>query len=191
MNHSLFGKYLNVELRPICSCDLEPLRKWRNDKNATSFLTPIDPITIESQKKWFRDYIVDENIYTFAIVEKEHLNRIVGSVSLYNFRGLVAEIGKIQIGDTEAHGMGIGKKALVICAKIGFEHLGLSLIDGAVHQQNIAAHKNDIAVGFAVVGQKPSVAGGLEDIIEITYDRLKEVNPYVKDIQTSNTGFAD
>ena len=178
MKHQLNAKYESIELRPLVFDDIEKLRIWRNDAIATRFLRPIGHVTKEMQEEWFEKYLVDDDIITFSIVETDALNRMIGSVSIYNFRGKRAEIGKIQIGDPEAHGRGIGKKALVMAIKIGFNLLDLEIIDGAVHQENVSAHKNDMSVGFKIVGTKESVVGGKEDIIEIDIEQAKKANLY-------------
>lgn len=183
MNHQFYGRYKDIELRPLNKGDIEKLRQWRNDSVSTRFLRQVGHITQEMQEKWYKGYLEDNDIFAFAIVEKTKLKRMIGSVAIYNFRGNRAEIGKIQIGDSAAHGMGYGKIALVIVMKIGFELMSLDTIDGAVHQENIPAHKNDIVVGFQIVGSKPSEVGGLEDIIEINYESLKMANKYIDEIE--------
>ena len=183
MKHSYCGRYKNIELRPLEKDDIESLRAWRNDKESTKFLRKVGYITPEMQEKWFIDYLKDSSIYTFAIVEKEKLNRIVGSVSIYNFRNNKAEIGKIQVGDPEAHGLGIGRKAMVIAMKIGFELMGFSVFDAHVHKDNIPAYKSYLDIGFKVVGSEPSEIGGYEDVIEMDYETLDKVNQYVIDIE--------
>jgi RimJ/RimL family protein N-acetyltransferase len=152
---------------------------WRNEAENSKFLRNVGTISSEMQVKWYNDYLNEKNYFIFAIFECEKLNRIIGSVALYNFRNNTAEIGKIQIGDKAAHGIGAGKISLVIACKIGFELLKLKLIDGHVHKENIAAYKNDISIGFQVVEEHP----GAEDYIQITYENLKENNPFWKDVE--------
>ena len=183
MKHSYSARYQNIELRPLEKGDIENLRKWRNDTASTKFLRRIGYITSEMQEKWFENYLKDPDIFTFAIVENEKLKRMVGSVSIYNFRGNKAEIGKIQVGDHEAHGLGIGRKAMVMAMKIGFELTSISAFDAHVHKDNIPAYKSYMDIGFKVVGLEPSEIGGFEDVIEMDYQTLNKVNQYVKDIE--------
>ena len=65
---------------------------------------------------------------------------------------------------------------------IGFKKLNLKKIVGSVHQHNIAAHKNDMKIGFEIVGSHVAPMGGIEDEIEINEERLAEVNTYVSEI---------
>ena len=181
MEHKFEGSYKNIKLVPLKHENLELLREWRNDVNDSKFLRHIGHITKEMQEKWYKDYLTDKDSYVFAIYEMEKLNRLIGSVSLYNFRGDIAEIGKIQIGDKEARGIGAGKITLVIACKIGFELMNLKIIDGHVHKDNIAAYKSDMAVGFKVI--KESLTA--EDYIQMTYEDLKKANSYVDEVEVT------
>ena len=148
----------------------------------------IGVITQEMQKKWFDNYLKDDSQIIFAIEESKDLNRMIGSVALYDidWKNKTAEIGKIQIGDPKAHGKGIGRKALVMAMRVGFLYLGLDKIVGSVHQNNIQAHTNDMKVGFKIVGTTPSVVGGLEDLIEINEKEVSNANPYFYFIKTKD-----
>lgn len=182
MRHNYYANYKNVRLRPLAWDDIEQLRIWRNDSSKTQYLRKLKMITPEMQAKWYENYLDNHDEVIFAIVETEELNRIVGSVALYNFNGSEAEVGKIQIGDEAAHGKGLGKLSLVMSMLIGFKKLGLSKIISAVHRDNIAAHKNDMQIGFRIVGNHIAPMGGIEDELEMSEVRLYEVNPYVMEI---------
>ena len=183
MKHNFRAEYGNLILRPLLHEDIEKLREWRNDTTATKFLRPVGYITPEKQENWFKEYLTDEDIFTFAIVEKKEINDTIGSVSIYNFRGNRAELGKIQIGNPAAHGKGYGRIALVMALKIAFEVMKCDCVDGIVHRDNISARTNDLRVGFKIVGQHPSVDGKVEDIIEIDYSTLRATNSYCNEIQ--------
>ncbi|MEE5993450.1 MAG: GNAT family N-acetyltransferase [Oscillospiraceae bacterium] len=182
MKHDYSCIYENVRLRPLMGADTEPLRLWRNDAEKTKFLRPIGVITPEMQNKWFESYLEDENQIIFAIDEISELNRMVGSVALYDFHETTAEIGKIQIGDDKAHHRGIGRKALAMACKIGFDYLHLTKIIASVHQDNISSHSNFEKLGFQIVGTHPSVVGGTEDEFEILVNDFREKNTYQTEI---------
>ena len=182
MRHNYMAYYDNVQLRPLEKADIENLRIWRNDASKTKYLRKIAEITPEMQEKWFEKYLENADEIIFAIVETKQLKRMVGSVALYNFNDDTAEVGKIQIGDEAAHGMGIGRKSLVMAMYIGFEKLSLKKIVGSVHPDNIAAYRNDMKIGFQVVGSHESLVEGYEDIIEINEARLREYNSYISEI---------
>ena len=85
MNHQYHASYENIMLRPLERKDIENLRVWRNDATQTRFLRKIDHITPEMQEKWYESYLKDNDTIAFAIEETEHLHRMVGSLSLYDF----------------------------------------------------------------------------------------------------------
>lgn len=182
MDHNFEARYQNVRIRPLAKGDIEALRLWRNDTSKTRFLRQIGEITPQMQESWFYRYLDSPDEYIFAIDETERLDRMVGSVALYDVCGDVAEVGKIQIGDTAANGCGIGRTSLVMAMWIGFRKLGLKKIVGSVHRDNHSAYINDLRVGFQIVGEHPAAVGGVEDDIEIDEKRLLEVNPFVTEI---------
>ena len=184
MEHKYAAKYSDTYLRPLIRDDLENLRAWRNDRNATKYLRHIDYITRQMQTDWYESYLSNESELIFAIVEDSDLHRMVGSVAVYgiNREAHTAEIGKIQIGDREAHGRGIGQKALVMAMKIGFEKLGIIKFVGEVHQDNIPARTNDRKVGFRFIGEQPSENGGTEDLLEAFREDISRANSYYPDI---------
>ncbi len=183
MKHNFYGEHLNVAIKPLKVENLESLRVWRNNKEQTKFLRPIGEITPEMQLNWFYSYLNNPQDIIFGIYETEKLNRLVGSLSIYDIKDGRAEIGKIQIGDSEAHGMGIGRTSLIISMKIGFELIGLTEIYASVHQNNVAARTNDLKIGFKIVGSHPSSVGGMEDEIVIHSDELYAANPNVDKIK--------
>ena len=179
MDHNYYGLYNNIKLAPLKEDEIERLREWRNQKEETRFLRDVGYISKEMQLNWFQEYLKEPNIFIFSIHECEKLNRMIGSVALYNFRDKKAELGKIQIGDKEAHGIGAGKLAMAILCKIGFELMGLDIIDGHVNKNNVAAYKNDLAIGFKVIQKSESG----EDYIQIDSESLALANGYYNQIE--------
>lgn len=179
MKHEFTASYENVTLRPLQVEDIEKLRIWRNNPNNTKYIRQIGVITPEMQNNWFQEYLEDDDIYTFAICETKELNRMVGSVALYNFRGKTAEYGKIMVGDEEAHGRGIGRKAIMLCLHIGFAQLALENIDAVVHEENAAAIKIDKQAGFTIVGKHPYSLGGNELEILAQRESFYQINSFL------------
>ena len=113
MDHTYESLYKNVYLCPLKRENIEYLRVWRNNTSNTKYLRQIPYITEQMQNNWFEAYLSNNNEIVFEIHEKGDLNRMVGSLSLYNFNGDSLEFGKILIGDKEAHGKRIGQNALI------------------------------------------------------------------------------
>lgn len=183
MEHNYKITYGNIVLRQILKSDTEQLRLWRNDKKMTQFLTPIPFITVKIQMDWYDKYLKDTNIISFSINETESLKKLIGSVSIYDFNGDYAEIGKIQIGEASAHGKGFGRLALLMVSKLGFNELNLKKISASVHSENIPSLRNFQKSGFYTVGQHNSVVGGIEYELEIDKTTIEKNNPEYNDIR--------
>lgn len=179
MNSKYIAEYKHVRIRPLEETDIELLREWRNDKNISSFLNPIDEITPDMQREWYYQYLQDSTIIQFAIEEKQDLNRVVGSVALYGFDGDRAEVGKIVVGDPEAKGKKIGFYGLILAMYLGFEKLGINTYIGDVHEDNIPAKTNDLRAGFVVTGKHEFISGGYELELELTKSRFKETHDFL------------
>ena len=185
MRHSYWAQLGDIEIRQLDEEDLELLRKWGNDKETTKFLRKIDFITEEMQKRWYESYLENNKELFFAIRDTNILNRTVGSLALYewNKEDSTCEIGKIQIGDVEAHGKGIGRKTLVMAMKIAFRAIGVKKILASVHPDNVQAYHNDMKIGFRVIGETDSVVGGKELLLEMLEEDVKLANDYYDDIE--------
>lgn len=182
MQHSFCASYNNVMVRQIQEKDLEFLRIWRNDSSNSRYLNPIPYITQEMQQKWYKDYLNDDTILTFGIVETELFNRLVGSVSIYDFSGGESNCGKTMIGDAEARGHGLGFWGEVIALHIGFQKLGIKKYITDVHEDNAASQKMTARLGFQKIGNHSFVNGGFQDDFEMSYERFYSVHPYLLDV---------
>ena len=182
MIHNYFLKYKNLELRPLDEEHIENLRVWRNDKEQTKYLRQIGHISPEMQKAWFENYKTDKDIISFAIYETEDLNRMVGALSLYDFNDDVVEIGKIQVGDKDAQGKGIGRISFVMLLKLAFEVFKVKKVIATVNVDNAPARKSYFRIGFKIVGQH-QIDNGFEDEIEIDKETLIQNNEIYDEIQ--------
>ena len=184
MRHDYTARLDDILIRQLNEDDIELLRIWRNDQDNNKFLRDVGYITEEMQRKWYQGYLENECDLVFAIEDTGELKRVVGSLSLYDWdkEAHTCEIGKIQIGDSAAHGKGIGRKTLVMAMKIAFQKLGITKILASVHPDNIQAYHNDMKVGFRVVGETTSVVGGNELLLEMYEEDARSKNPYYDQI---------
>lgn len=151
MKHNYSYSFKNITIRPLSENDIEFLRKWRNDDLNTKYLRKLPFITPEMQRSWFDNYLLNEDEICFAIDETEVLNRVVGSLSLYEFRNNQAEFGKILIGDQEAHGKSIGFNSITALMYLAFVKMGLDKVVLHVYIENKGAVHVYEKVGFTVV----------------------------------------
>lgn len=148
MDHNHTSQFKNVLLKPLTEENIENLRLWRNDSNNSKYLRTIPFITSEMQKSWYEKYLVNDDELCFSINEIEELNKMVGSLSLYEFRNNQAEFGKILIGDSDAHGRSIGYHSVIAVLKIAFIDLCLEKVVLHVYDENIAAKHIYEKAGF-------------------------------------------
>lgn len=167
MRHDYREIYKNIEIRQLNENDIEYLRKWRNNPDNTTFLRKIPYITHEMQRDWFRAYLDDEEEMVFAIVENYTIHHVVGSLALYNFSNAQAEIGKILVGEPNAHGLNVCVNALSAAMKIAREKLSLHKIFLHVYKDNIPAVKVYKRAGFVVVDEHVSDNGMMEYTMSI------------------------
>ena len=153
MEHAYQIDYENVTLRPLIKDDLESLRVWRNNPDNTVYLRKIPIITSEMQTAWFERYLQNSNELCFAIEEKITLARMVGSVSLYDFEIDSCYLGKILIGDPEAHGKKVGLNAIKAALKIAYEQLRMKRVKLHVYADNKVALRIYQNAGFIIIDE--------------------------------------
>jgi len=175
MDHNFTAKYQNVMLLPLTKEHIESLRTWRNDTQNTRFLRSIPFITPEMQDNWYKTYLANADELCFVIYENQVLNRVVGSLSLYDFHDRQAEFGKILIGDEQAHGKSVGYHALLAVLRIAFEELKLEKVVLRVYDENIAAKHIYEKAGFQKVGSE-SVNHMIENYMELQRNEFAETN---------------
>lgn len=182
MKHQYIIVNENLRLRPLEEKDIEKLRIWRNDKNNSRYLTPIEEITRRKQQAWFQRYLKNENEMIFAIDETDRLKMLTGSLAIYNFVNDQVEIGKFIIGENQAHGKGIGEKAFSMAVDFAFRILNKKKVICSVHQDNRKAYHIYSKIGFEKKGSHLFAGGGLEDELEISRKRFYNVNPGYADL---------
>lgn len=173
MDHNYQIAYENIYLRPLSQEDIECLRNWRNNTNNTEYLSKIPYITPAMQSNWFKEYLENDDEMCFAIVERQELKRLVGSLSLYNFKDESCLFGKILIGDNDAHGRKVGINATVAAIKIAFETLRLKKIVLYVYVDNKRAIKVYRNAGFLICGEHITTDERREYIMSIEREEAK------------------
>lgn len=183
MIHSYAASYKNVRVRPLVRDDIEQMRIWRNNQERNVYLRHVGEITPEAQEKWFAAYERDKDYFVFSIDEISELNRMVGSVALYNIRGKTAECGRFMVGDDPAvRGKGIGRLGITLCMYVGFSQMGFDIIDASVHEDNIAALTTDKKAGFVIVGEHPYEDGKKEWEMEARKDAFYTLHDFLPEV---------
>ncbi|MCM1188415.1 MAG: GNAT family N-acetyltransferase [bacterium] len=160
---------------------MELLRTWRNDKGLSKYLTPIPEITKEMQQQWYQNYLVDEDIIFFAVIDMEK-DQTIGTVALYHFEKEVCKVGKIVIGDATERGRNLGYRSLLLAMKVAIVKLSVQKFRLQVCEDNAAAYRIYEKAGFHEIGRHAFVGGGLEIDMEIDRETFEEENPLLKDM---------
>lgn len=185
MDHTYESLYKNVYICPLKRENIGKLRNWRNDASNTKYLRQIPYITEQMQSEWFEAYLSNKNEIIFEIHEKSDLNRMVGSLSLYNFKDDSVEFGKILIGDKEAHGKKIGQNALIASLIVAFKTLKVSMVHLDVFSDNIPARRIYERVGFSAMDEH--VNDGMNELyMEISkknFDSKGYIMPSINDVR--------
>ncbi len=126
------------------------LRLWRNNSVNSKYLTELPYITRESQQKWYERTFEIYDEYVFGIEEISELQCLVGSLAIYNITEIDAEVGKILIGNKNAHGKKVGVNSLSALLDFSFNQLKLKSVYLHVYKENIPAVKVYTQVGFSV-----------------------------------------
>lgn len=183
MKHSYVASYQYTRIRQIEESDLEKLRIWRNNEALSRYLRHIGEISPEMQREWYRNYLLDDNIISFAIEETQTLKRLVGSASIYDFNGVESNCGKVMIGDPDAKGKGLGLRGETLVLHVGFQKRGIQYYIREVHQENASSQVMTARLGFLKVGCRPASIGGMEDQFRMTKERFYQVHPEMRDVE--------
>jgi len=127
-----------IRLRLIERTDLPMTLRWRNQDHIRKGFFHSEIISPEQHQVWFEGYLERDNDYVFIIEETYKFQRPVGQISLYNidWNKKRTELGRFMIGDAEASGKGLAKKACQLLIEFAFDQWNLGEIYLRVLKQN-------------------------------------------------------
>ncbi len=130
-----------LRLRLLNAEDLPTTLAWRNREDIRHQFIHSEIITWENHVSWWEEHKSQANDFVFIIEETEQLKRPVGQISLYNIdlKKGEAEYGRLMIGDDDARGKGLAKRATELLISWAFSSLGLKRIYLQVFRSNTAA----------------------------------------------------
>ena len=137
---------MNVELRKLTIDDSQKVVEWRNASFVKKNLYSQEDLTLEQHIDYFHRFVENGLIHQFVILAD---GTPCGTSFLKNINAEegVAEFG-IFIGEKDFIGKGIGKAAVKMTLKYGFECLKLKSIYLTVLADNISALKSYLSAGF-------------------------------------------
>ena len=142
----------NIYIRPINESDIEIIRQWRNQDDVRNNFIDNSIISIEQQKEWYANYLLDETDKMFIIIFKKP----IGCCSLYDIdsKNKKAEFGKLMIGEEKNREKKYAQDAVYRICRYGFNTLGLENIYLSTFEDNIKAVGLYKKLGFKEVGEK-------------------------------------
>jgi RimJ/RimL family protein N-acetyltransferase len=145
---------VGFNLRLICAEDLTIIRSWRTREDIRHHFIKSDIISWERHLAWWEDYRTKNDDFVFIIEETEKFNRPVGQVSLYNIdlENDEAEHGRLMIGDNEARGKGLARRATELLMTWAFNSLRIKRIYLEVFKDNTIAINLYRRCGFSSCG---------------------------------------
>lgn len=147
-----------VELRPLLHSDREAIRRWMRDPNLIRFTVlvpgpqyaPVEPYSSDDADRYLSVLVDDPRRRTLAICWNR---RHVGNVGLreIDFEASSAECF-VELGEPDARGRGLAKKALRRLFAYAFEELRLSRVRLGVFEFNQNAIGLYRSLGFKPTG---------------------------------------
>jgi RimJ/RimL family protein N-acetyltransferase len=148
----------NIILSSVEEEDLPLLLEWRNNPDYRRYYREYRELTLEHQKKWYKERCIGDDRWQFFVVkaiDEDSDNKVyktIGSCGLtyINWTSRTAEFA-ITIGDPKYRGKRLGGDTLRTLIKYGFEELNLNRIWCEVYSNNaaISVYKH---IGFVEEG---------------------------------------
>jgi len=140
-----------VALAPFERDALPQIHTWVNDLELCRAIDRVLPVTQFEHEKWYAALIERRDAVTFAVRRE---GRLIGLCGLKNIqpRHHHAELW-IYLGEAAERGRGLGRRAVRLLARFGFEQLNLHRIYLYVIAANEAAQRTYLACGFHVEGR--------------------------------------
>lgn len=155
---------MTVELRPLRPDDAAVSVAWRNDPLVWTYTTAAGrgAVTEATERAWIEQVMRHPHERRCAILAD---GAYVGNVYLTDIEGGSAQF-HIFIGDRQAWGRGIGRRATAAILELGWRELDLDSVYLLVHRDNSAARAMYCKLGFIAVA-----SGSI-------FNRMVLANPY-------------
>ena len=133
----------NINLREIGESDLPKMVEWRNKDRIRKCLFNQELITLEKQKKWFKDYYLNKDDDKIFIIEAKD-SIPIGTIALKDLdsENGKAEFGRMMIGEDEYLGKGFAKDATMTLLNYAFNKMNLKKL----HLETLTGNKGAICL---------------------------------------------
>jgi diamine N-acetyltransferase len=145
----------NVTLRLLEERDLSMTREWRNRDEVRKWFLTSTIISPQQHAAWFAQYRDRDDDFVFVIEETALLCRPVGQASIYaiDWQQRRAKFGRLLIGDPDARGKGLARRAVTALIGESFDKLGLEELRLEVLKDNARAIALYEQCGFTFDGE--------------------------------------
>lgn len=142
-----------VRLRPVEHRDLADFVRWLADPEITQYLGDVfHPPTLEEEEAWYKRVTADENLFVWAIENKE--GQLLGNVKISVDPGhQKAELG-IFIGEKSQWDHGYGADAIRTVLRYAFIDLYLHRVELETREDNLRAQRCYDKCGFHWEGMR-------------------------------------
>lgn len=141
-----------IALAPLRQSDSDILFSWINDRDLVIASAPFRPVTRAEHDAWFVSVPQRRDSVAFGVRLLKD-DRLIGLCQLVDISPIhrSAEL-RIRIGDPDTRGKGYGTRAVEKLIMFGFRDLGLNRIHLHVFDDNHAARRVYLKVGFVDEG---------------------------------------
>ena len=139
-----------VYLRAVEEKDLIKIVDWRNDPSVYKFFYEQEPLSLETQRIWFKNFLnrSDEKLWIIDSIEtREQPIGTVGLVHL-DWRNRKGEWGRFLIGNTNFRNGGYGSEVEALILRYYFDHLNMNRLQCEVFLDNENVWKLHEKFGF-------------------------------------------
>jgi UDP-4-amino-4,6-dideoxy-N-acetyl-beta-L-altrosamine N-acetyltransferase len=139
-----------VRLRPLSADDGADIVRWRNEADVAGQMFSLPPASAEEHRRWFERMQARGDRQEFVIVAGE---RAVGTIGLSDIdRGHRRAQYGIVIGEADARGRGIARRASELILDHAFGDLRLNRVYLSVYADNAPALRLYRRLGFVEEG---------------------------------------
>lgn len=139
-----------VRLRPLRADDADDVVRWRHEPGVASQMFSPPPASGDAHRRWFARMQARGDREEFVIVAD---GRAVGTIGLSDIdRGHGRAQYGIVIGEAEARGRGIARRASELILDHAFGDLGLNRVHLSVYADNAPALRLYRRLGFVEEG---------------------------------------
>ncbi len=141
--------FQGISLHLVSQETLEDLRQIRNRASEMGFMIDRNPISSESQQRWYNN--LDRTLNFFFLIESGGENIGVGHITAINYQAQTAECG-LYLTNEQYNGTQVSVLSSLVLLFLVFEIFKLEELKAKVLVENTVAKAYNIRLGFQFMG---------------------------------------